>query len=253
MACHSSLGLVLWQQGFPDQALDHAEQAIAAARAAVHPLSEAWALSYLAMLHQCRGEATPCLERAAAAMALATEQVRAFSAGHAMVAGGWALVRQGRVEEGLSRLRSGIEAHRAMTARIWPLRSLGLLAEVCLETGQIEEGRSAVRQALAEAEETAIPFYGAELRRLEGELLLASEEPDEQGAEASFCTAIAIAREQGAKSFELRAATSLAWLLARQEKREEAHALLAPVYAWFTEGLDTADLKKAKELLDDLT
>ena len=106
--------------------------------------------------------------------------------------------------------------------------SLALLAEACLETGRIEEGLSAVREALAEVEETAARYYEAELNRLEGELLLASKEPDESGAEASFRKAIAIARAQQAKSFELRAATSLARLLARQGRREEARDLLAP-------------------------
>jgi predicted ATPase len=109
-----------------------------------------------------------------------------------------------------------------------------------------------VREALAIAEETATRYYEAELNRLEGEVLLAATEPDERGAEASFRKAIAIARGQGAKSFELRAATSLARLLERQEKHKEAHALLAPVYGWFTEGFDTADLKEARARLDGL-
>ena len=82
--------------------------------------------------------------------------------------------------------------------------------------------------------------------------MLATKEPDESGAEASFRKAIAITRGQGAKSFELRAATSLAGLLAHQGRREEARALLAPVYGWFTEGFDTADLKEAKGLLNEL-
>jgi predicted ATPase len=130
---------------------------------------------------------------------------------------------------------------------------LALLAEACLETGRIGEGLSAIREALAEVEETAARCYEAELNRLEGELLLASNEPDESGAEASFRKAIGVARAQTAKSWELRAATSLARLLVRQGKREEAHALLAPIYGWFTEGFDTADLKEAKTLLDKLT
>jgi predicted ATPase len=109
-----------------------------------------------------------------------------------------------------------------------------------------------VAEALGETEETAARYYEAELNRLEGELLLPSKEPDESQAEASFRKGIAIARGQGAKSFEVRAATSLARLLASQGRREEAHALLAPVYGWFTEGFGTKDLKEAKALLDAL-
>jgi predicted ATPase len=112
------------------------------------------------------------------------------------------------------------------------------------------EGLSAVREALAELEETEARYIEAELNRLEGELVLAAEAPDESGAEAAFRKALAIAQGQGAKSFELRAATSLARLLARQGRRKEARALLAPIYDWFTEGFETADLKAAKALLD---
>ena len=129
---------------------------------------------------------------------------------------------------------------------------LSVLAEGCLAAGRIAEGLSAVREALAETEETEAHWNAAELNRLEGELLLASKEPDESRAEASFRNAIAIARGQGARSLELRAATSLARLLARQGRREEARAVLAPIYDWFTEGFDTADLKEAKGLLNGL-
>ena len=97
-----------------------------------------------------------------------------------------------------------------------------------------------MREALAETEKTEVRWYEAELNRLEGELVLASAEPDQSRAEASFRKAIALARRQDAKSWELRAATSLARLLARQGRREEARGLLAPVYGWFTEGFDSA-------------
>ena len=139
--------------------------------------------------------------------------------------------------------------YRAIGAKFEMPHWLALLAEACLAVGRIEEGLSAVREALAEVEETAAHCYEAELNRLEGELRLAMEELDESRAEASFRKAIEIAGNQGAKSFELRAAASLARLLARQGRRGEALGLLAPIYAWFTEGFDTADLKNAKTLL----
>ena len=249
-ACHAVLGWVFWDQGYPDQALRHAEEAIAAARAASHPLSDAFALSFAAMLHQLRGEVALCRERAEAALALATEQLLPYWAAHAMVLGGWALVKQGQAEEGLPRLRAGLDAGRATGSKVRGPQWLALLAEAYLEVGRIEEGISAVREALAEVEETAARYYEPELDRLEGELVLASNEPDESGAEASFRKAITIARAQQAKAFELRAALSLARLWRRQGRRDAARDLLAPVYGWFTEGFDTADLMDAKALLD---
>ena len=169
-----------------------------------------------------------------------------------MVLGGWALVKADEAEKGFARLRAGLDAYRAIGSRVWRSQSLALFADACLATGRIEEGLSAVREAFTEVEGTAARYYEAELNRLEGELLLASEAPDESRAEGSFRNAIAIARGQEAKSWELRAATSLARLLARQGKREEAHALLASVHGWFTEGFDTADLKEAATLLSEL-
>jgi predicted ATPase len=127
-----------------------------------------------------------------------------------------------------------------------------LVTDACLDAGRIEEGLSAAREALAVAEETDARYCEAELSRLEGELLLVSREPQETRAETSFRNAVAIARAQQAKSWELRAAASLARLLAHQGRREEARALLAPIYGWFTEGFDTADLKEAKGLLNGL-
>jgi predicted ATPase len=251
-ACHALLGLVLWDRGYPDEALRHAEEAIATACAASHPLSEAFALSHAAYVHGWRGEIALCLERAEAALVLATEQMLPHFAGHAMVGSGWALAKKGHAKKGLARLRAAMDTDPAIGTRELKQLRLRFLADACLETGRIEEGLSAVREAIAETKEIAARPYLPELNGLEGEFLLASKEPDEKGAEASFRKAIAIARGQGAKSFELRAATSLAGLLAHQAKREEARALLAPIYGWFTEGFDTADLKKAKLLLDEL-
>lgn len=250
MACHSWLGFVLWYQGHSDQALRHAEKAVAAARAASHPLSEAWALSFAAFVHHLRGEIAPCLERADSAVALATQQMLPHFTVQAMVPFGWALVKAGQAEEGLARLRSAIDSYRASAGA--PPWRLSLLADACLKAGRIEEGLSAVREALAEAEATATRYYEVEMYRLKGELLLAAGEPEKERAEASFRKAIATACTQQSKSFELRAATSLARLLARQGKREEARAQLAPIYGWFTEGFDTLDLKQAKALLDEL-
>jgi tetratricopeptide (TPR) repeat protein len=250
VGCHGYLSSILWQQGLPDEALRHAEEAIAEARVAASPFTEAFALHWAATLHQLRGEAALCLERAEAVLAVATEQAFPLVAAYAIGHSGWALVKGGRAAEGLARLRSGIDAYRRTPARLARPLLLARFADACLVAGCIEEGLSAVRDALTETEETEVRWYDAELNRLEGELLLASERPDESRA---FQKALDIARGQQAKSWELRAATSLARLLARQGRREEARALLAPIYGWFTEGFDTADLIAAKALLGELT
>ena len=204
------------------------------------------------MIHQLRGEVALCRERAESALALATEQVLPYWAAYAIVLSGWALVEEGQEEEGLVRLRAGIDANRATGAKVREPQWLALLAEACLDTGRVEEGLSAVGEALVVTEQTGARYREAEFDWLEGELRLAAKQPDESGAEASFRKAIAIARAQEAKSWELRAATSLARLLARQGRRVEARDLLAPVYGSFTEGFDTPDLKGAKALLDQL-
>ena len=152
MACHSQLGIVLRQQGFPDEALWHAEEGIAAARAASHPLSEAFALVLAACVHQSRGELALCLERAEGALALATEQMLPFWAGYAMVLSGWALAENGQAEKGLERLRAGLDAGLATGHKATEPYWLALFAEACLETGRVEEGLSAVRKGLAEVE-----------------------------------------------------------------------------------------------------
>src|SRR5262249_10132085 len=143
-------------------------------------------------------EAEPCLERAEAALAIATEQVIPFFGAHGMLLGGWALAKQGRTAEGLARLRSGIDAYRAIGAKIELIHWLALLVEICRETGRIEEGLSTLREAVAVAEETGICCFEPELYRLKGELSLGSDGGQSQ---TCFHRAMEIARAQGAKSF----------------------------------------------------
>jgi predicted ATPase len=161
------------------------------------------------------------------------------------------LLKAGQPEKGLARLHAGIDAQHG-SLRVFLPRSLALLAEACLEIGRVEEGLSAVHEALAETEETGVRYCEAEIKRLQGELFLASKKPNETRAEVSFRKSLDIACAHQSKSWELRAATSLARLWREQGKRAEAHELLAPVYGWFIEGFDTADLKEAKALLDEL-
>ncbi len=250
--CHMFLTRVYWHLGYPGQALRHEGQAIAIAEDISHPFSQAVALSFAAALHQLRGETRRTQELAETLLALATEQVFPFAAAHAMVWRGWALVEQGQSEEGIAQLRDGLVAYRATGAELESSHFLGLLAEACRDTGRTEEGLRAIAEALDHVAQTGIVYYEPELYRLEGELRLRQDPADEQKAEACFQRAVAIARRQEAKSWELRVATSLARLWRDQGKRTEAHDLLAPVYNWFTEGFDTPVLQEARALLDDL-
>jgi predicted ATPase len=175
-----------------------------------------------------------------------------FFRSHAMILRGWALVEQGHGKESIAQLREGLVAYRATGADLESSHWLALLAEAYREIGQPEQGLRVIAEALDHVARTGIVYYEAELHRLEAELGLRLDTPDEQRAETSFRRALEIARRQQAKSWELRAATSLARLWGERGQRAEARDLLAPVYGWFTEGFDTADLKDAKALLDRL-
>ena len=163
------------------------------------------------------------------------------------------MAEQGRDEEGIAQIRQGLADYRATGAEVKMPDSLALLAAVYKKRGQAEKGLNVVAEALARVEKTGGRLWEAELYRLKGELLLVRDAPRPQVVEAEACfqQALAIARRQQAKSWELRAATSLARLW-QQSKRAEARELLAPVYNWFTEGFDTADLQEAKALLEEL-
>jgi predicted ATPase len=165
---------------------------------------------------------------------------------------GWAMVQLGRSEEGIAQQREGLAAFSATEALLRPY-FLCLLAETWTEAGRVDDGLNALTEALAAAEEHDLRFYEAETHRIKGELL--SKQDDANAAEAQTCfeRAIEIARAQSAKSLELRATMSLARLLRKTARRDEARVMLAEIYGWFTEGFDTPALNEAKTLLDELS
>jgi predicted ATPase len=165
---------------------------------------------------------------------------------------GWALTAQGQKAEGVDQVRQGLAAFRATGAELARPYYLALLAEAYAQVGQPEDGLSLLAEALATVHTTGERWWEAELHRLKGELLLVLSAEKSAEAETCFHQALDIARRQEAKALELRAAMSLSRLWQQQGKRAEAHALLAPVYGWFTEGFDTADLQEAKALLEEL-
>jgi len=167
----------------------------------------------------------------------------------ALVLRGWALVERGRSEEGMAQIRQGFDTGGATRSHM-RAHSLALLAEAWGKEGNFTEGLAELAKAFTQVEETGIRFYEPELHRLKGEFLLALNPENPAEAEACFRQAVAIARRQQARSLELRATMSLARLWQRQGRRDEARAMLAEIYGWFTEGFETADLKEAKALLE---
>jgi predicted ATPase len=165
---------------------------------------------------------------------------------------GWALAIETQDEADMAQLQQGLTALRETGSSVRQPYYLALLAEACGHRKQADEGLGVLSEAFANMEKTGERCWEAELHRLRGQLLLQQSPDNVTGAESCFHQAISIAQNQSAKSWELRAATSLARLWKQQGKISEAYDLLAPVYNWFTEGHDTADLIDAKALLVEL-
>jgi class 3 adenylate cyclase/predicted ATPase len=248
--CRLVGAVILWLLGYPDQVLQWSEAGLTQAQGLRHAYTLQQALCFSALLHLLRREAAVAQERAEAQRALCSEQGFASYLAWGTIYRGAAVAAQGAWAEGLAQLREGLAAYRVTARRPW-LLFLGLLAEACGRAGQVEEGLRALREALEAIQTTEERICEAEVYRLRGQLLLQSAA--QQGeAEAWYQQALEIARRQQAKSLELRAAMSLSRLWQRQGKRAEARQLLAPIYDWFTEGFDTADLQEAKALLEEL-
>ena len=250
--CLAFAANTLWCLGFPTQALQRNQEALAQAQALAHPHSLAFAQHYTAYLHHHRCEAPGVQTQAEILLTLATAQGLPFFVGCGTCWRGWALAMQGQGEAGLAQMHQGLAALLATGQTLSRPLWLIMLAEAAGYAGQAEEGLRLLAEALAALEASGRGDMLAEAYRLQGELLLHQATPDASQAEACFQQALAIARHQQAKSWELRAAMSLSRLWQQQGKRNEARELLAPVYGWFTEGFDTADLQEARALLDAL-
>jgi predicted ATPase len=246
------LGQVLWYMGYPDQAWKACHEAVLLGSRLLDPASLCEALSFAAWIRQYRREPRLCRELAERNIALCTEYGLAFFLAQSIILRGWALAQGGEVGEAVVQIRQGIKAYRATGAELEVPYWLKLLAEACLRAGRIGEGLAAIEDAVARASDTDLRFCEAELLRLKGELLLVQNSAQAHEAQDCFRRALDIARHQSGKSLELRTAVGLAGLLAKQGRRDEARAMLAEIYGWFTEGFDTRDLKDAKALLDEL-
>jgi predicted ATPase len=250
--CHALAAKTLWCLGYPAQAMRRCQEALALAQELDHPQSLVIARHYAAFLHQRRREASEVQAQADALLPLATIQGFPVFVGLGISWRGWALAAQGQSEAGLTQMQQGMAALLSMGQRISWLHFLVLLAEATGHVGQVEEGLHLLTKALAAFKDSGRGDMLTEAYRLQGEVLLRKAIPEAAQAEACFHQALDVARRQEAKSLELRAATSLARLWQQQGKQAEAYTLLAPVYGWFTEGFDTADLQDAKTLLQEL-
>ncbi len=243
----------LWYLGYPDQALAASQEGERLARERRHPFALAVALFYASILHQLRREADLAFERSNAVITLASElEFAVWVAGGTLVRG-WALMEQGQTAEGFEQIQQGLTAWNATGAELIRPSGLAKLAEAYDIQGEPAHGLRAIDDALAAVNATGMRYYEAELYRLKGKLLLASGTVHSQPAEAVealYRQAIDTADRQEAKSLQLRAATHLSQLWCQQGKPELAQQLLKPIYDWFSEGFDTADLREAKALLD---
>jgi tetratricopeptide (TPR) repeat protein len=260
MAVHSLgvLTVLLWCLGFPDQAVDRSERAVALARELVHPVSLCWALWCSQLMHFQRGDTLAASNFANAYLEIANE--RGFQAFLPLeiLHRGAALVEGGQAEEGTALLRQGLDSVRAAGADLWWSAYLPYLAAGYGILGGVDESFAALATAVAFVERTGMRMPEAELYRFKGELTLkrpgAGSNPKiKDEAESYFRQAIEVARRQSGKAWELRATTRLARLLAEQGRRDEARTMLAEIYGWFSEGFDTRDLKDAKALLEELS
>ena len=242
---------LLWTLGYPNQALTYLHNALSPANEPVHPHSMARGRVFAAMLYQYLRDVPAMQTQAEAVVTLSTEHELPLwhTAGTFLL--GWVLTMQGQEDVGLEQMRQGIADWRTLGMETWVTHLLTLLAEAYCYAGQIEAGLDVIAEALALVEQHEERFCEVELYRLKGELLLASQ-PRGMEAEICFRHALEVAREQHAKSLQLRAAMSLSRLWQRQGKRAEAQLMLADIYEWFTEGFDTADLREAKTLLERL-
>jgi DNA-binding winged helix-turn-helix (wHTH) protein len=244
-------GWNLWFLGYPDQALERVSVATAIAHSGTKTML-ADIHGYATYIYELRREPERMKARAEARLALSTES--GYAAGRALseIYLGWADVLAGDLDGGIIRMKHHLSELRAAGFEVAAAYHLALIASALGNAGQFDEALRTIDESLQIIERTGQRNCQAEVHRLKGELLLARHPSNAAQAEKSFRTAIEIARQQHAKSWELRATTSLSRLLAKQRKHDKARTMLAEIYNWFTEGFDTADLKDAKTLLDQL-
>ena len=242
---YASDAIVAAAMGYPDEAVRQMQKGLGLARDLDHPPTLAQALWFAAELHQIRREPQKVQDFVSAVLPLVTKHGSAVGVANATMLRGWANVVQAHIEEGLAIMREGLSAWRATGSKFHVPYRLARAAEAHLIAGEIEGGLRLIGEA---ADWTDDCWFRPEVHRLKAELLLKAGRRGE--AKKCLGQALETAREQGARLLELRTAMSVSRLLRAEGRPDEAHSLLAPHYAWFTEGLDTSDLEEAKALLE---
>jgi predicted ATPase len=247
---------VLWLLGRPDRALEYSERSVTLARELAHPFTLAFTLGFAAWFHPLRRDAQTTLKRADEALSISNEHGFLFAATLGWSFRGWALAELGRAEEGIAELRRGIACWRATGADVSMPYTLTLLAQALGRSGQIEQGLTALAEALSIVERTGELWCEPEIHRTRGELLLRQQRDVLKGdedlvadAERSLRRAVEVAQSCEARSLELRALIDLGRLHLALGRFEETRPTLSELYGWFTEGLETDDLRAARELL----
>jgi predicted ATPase len=244
-------GMVLWFLGHPDQALRICNEARAYADASQYPFSQAMARSIGLRVHQLRGEAAVVVSQANAAIALCEEHEFVHYLAMALILRGWASTQQGEFEKGIAEMQEGLEKERTTGALLFETYSLGLLADAYIKNESYEQAFQFLDQARLRLDDAnSERFYAAEIYRLLGEAHLRSHQDIDQ-AEHYFCKGLEIAREQKAKSLELRLCTSIYDLYAVRQNADQYRSQLAEIYGTFSEGLDTTDLVSANAKVNE--
>jgi class 3 adenylate cyclase/predicted ATPase len=252
VCCRYASAMIALLQGYPDRAVRWGQESLKLARELRHPFSHTLALEFIPFVHEFRREPVSVEEHVRALIEISTEQRFPLRTAGGQLHQGWLLLARGDAEEAIAQIGRGLAASQALGSQMRHSYFLALLAKAYLHAGRHDQSVSTIDQALGFIRESGERWWEAEVHRLHGELLLARRARDRADAEECFHRALRLAREQTARSLELRAAMSLARVWAEHGRRAEGHDLLAPVYGWFTEGFDTADLKDAKALLDEL-
>jgi class 3 adenylate cyclase/predicted ATPase len=246
------LSLTLWPLGEINWASQFADKATTQAAMSTHVATEAFAHGYKSLFEMMRRDAGCALHEGEVLLGLAREHVMPQWLAIGTFTQGWARWHSGDREAGEKEMRNGMDLFHEQGIRFpLPLCAV-LLAEIEDELGRVDHALAILDDALADAERTGQHHFDAELHRQSGALLVRKMPKDVTAAEAAFMRAIEVARRQQTRTFELRAAMSMARLWRDQGKVQQARELLAPVYGWFTEGFDTLDLKEAKALLEEL-
>jgi class 3 adenylate cyclase/predicted ATPase len=248
--CWRSIGY--WVLGYPDAARTDAERGLAIARETGHLATSIYVLNFCFWLHLHLGDYSKAGVLANEYLPLQNQLGTSFWTGWGMMQRGCLRTLTGETQAAVQTISAGVEFLRSTQTTMWMPLFLSHLAQANAELGQLDEAAAKIGEAISAVKSTKENWYEAEINRMDGEIALLGPNPDPERAESCFGRALDIARKQKAKSWELRAAASTARLLRTQGRIRPAHDVLAPAYNWFTQGLDTLDLRQAKMLLDEL-